>query len=115
MSELSNISWLNGRLVSQEEAKSSSAGHTLQYGVGIFDGLMAYWNEDHYHLFFITAHLERFIVSCHKLGLRLEWPISEIEAGIRDLLSNLPSTDYYIRPIAFRSKPQVALTSRADE
>lgn len=114
MADLSPLAWFNGRLVPQEEAAPSVASHSLHYGVGIFDGLRAYWNQDHYSLYFGTAHLERFTASCQRLGLILEWSAARIEDGVRALLGELPAADYYVRPIAFRSAPQVALTGPAD-
>ncbi|HEX6901122.1 MAG TPA: aminotransferase class IV [Thermoanaerobaculia bacterium] len=114
MADPSPLAWFNGRLVESEEAGPSVASHTLHYGVGVFDGLMAYWNEDHYHLHFGSAHLERFTLSCERLGLILEWTADQLEEGVRALLAVLPATDYYIRPITFRSGPQLALTGPGD-
>lgn len=114
MAGLLPVGWLNGSLVEAENMKLSAASHSLHYGVGIFDGVMAYWNDDHYHLHFVDAHLARFVSSCERLGLLLTWSEPEIESSIRQLLSAAPRGNYYVRPLAFRAGPQIPLTGPLD-
>jgi branched-chain amino acid aminotransferase len=114
VSPVSSLSWFNGSLVGSENIPTSIASPTLHYGVGVFDGLMAYWNRDHHHLLQGSEHLARFTRSCERLGLNLPWSMSEIQAGVGALLAALPRTDWYLRPLAFRSRPQLELTGVLD-
>lgn len=43
--EPSPIVWHNGKIISLEQAAPSIATHSLHRGIGVFDGIMAYWNN----------------------------------------------------------------------
>ena len=106
--EATQIAWHNGNLVQREQAAPSIASHSLHLGIGVFDGMMAYWNQDHYYIHQIDAHLERFRIGSHKMDLEFPWSNEELKLGIEELLSQLPPTDYYIRPhrLPFKSSNQ---------
>jgi branched-chain amino acid aminotransferase len=105
--ETAPISWHNGRLVDREQAAPSVASHSLHLGVGVFDGIMAYWNRDHYYIHCLAAHLDRLSQSAVKIGLGFDWSTADLTAGITALLAELPAKTYYLRPIVYRSVPQL--------
>jgi branched-chain amino acid aminotransferase len=115
MPALEKVVWLNGNLVFDELASPSIASHSLHYGAGVFDGIMAYWNRQHYYVHLSRAHLHRFLCSCSKMGLQVSWSIESLEIAIRLLLQELRETDYYLRPIAYHARPQIALTGENDK
>ncbi|MDM9382556.1 aminotransferase class IV [Chlorogloeopsis sp. ULAP01] len=108
--EATQIAWYNGRLVEREQAAPSIASHSLHLGIGVFDGMMAYWNRDRYYVHQIDAHLERFRIGSQKMDLGFPWSCHQLKLGIEELLSQLPPADYYIRPIVYRSCPQINVT-----
>jgi len=79
-------------------------------GTGVFDGMMAYWNGDHFYVHRSREHLERFRRHAAKMGLAFSWSVLELEDAVRELLSRAAKRTTYVRPIAFRAAPQLFLT-----
>src|SRR4028118_1401069 len=99
MLEATSIVWHNGRLVEREQAAPSIASHSLHLGIGVFDGIMAYWNGNHYYIHCLDAHLDRLRNGATQMGLEFSWSNADLKIGILSLLDQLPATNYYIRPI----------------
>ena len=97
------IVWHNGKLVQREQAAPSIASHSLHLGIGIFDGIMAYWNGDRYYIHRLEAHLDRLRHGATQMGLPFSWTNEDLTSGIQSLLDQVPPTNYYIRPIVYRS------------
>lgn len=97
------IAWHNGKLVEREQAAPSIASHSLHLGVGVFDGIMAYWNQDHYYIHRLEAHLDRLQHGSTQMGLEFSWSNAELKSGLSALLAAIPPNNYYIRPIVYRS------------
>ncbi len=97
------IVWHNGRLVQREQAAPSIASHSLHLGIGVFDGIMAYWNGDRYYIHRLEAHLNRLRHGTTQMGLAFPWSNEDLTSGINSLLDEVPQTNYYIRPIVYRS------------
>jgi branched-chain amino acid aminotransferase len=97
------IVWHNGKLVQREQAAPSIASHSLHLGIGIFDGIMAYWNSDRYYIHRLEAHLDRLRHGATQMGLGFSWTNEDLISGIQSLLDQVPPTNYYIRPIVYRS------------
>jgi branched-chain amino acid aminotransferase len=97
------IVWHNGRLVQREQAAPSIASHSLHLGIGVFDGIMAYWNGDRYYIHRLEAHLNRLRHGATQMGLAFSWSNENLTSGIKSLLDELPPTNYYIRPIVYRA------------
>ena len=97
------IAWHNGRLVEREQAAPSIASHSLHLGIGVFDGIMAYWNGDRYYIHRLEAHLERLRNSSTQMGLGFSWSNEDLKSGLLSLLDEIPANNYYIRPIVYRS------------
>ena len=107
MLEATAIVWHNGRVVEREQAAPSIASHSLHLGIGVFDGIMAYWNSSHYYIHCLDAHLDRLRNGATQMGLEFSWSNADLKIGISSLLDQLPATNYYIRPIVYRSVPQL--------
>jgi len=105
--EATPIVWHNGRLVEREQADPSIASHSLHLGIGVFDGIMAYWNSDRYYIHRLDAHLNRLRHGATKMGLGFSWSNEDLKLGIESLLEEIPPTNYYIRPIVYRKEPQL--------
>lgn len=97
------IAWHNGKLVEREQAAPSIASHSLHLGIGVFDGIMAYWNSDRYYIHRLDAHLDRLRNGSTKMGLGFSWSNTDLKSGILALLEQIPAQTYYIRPIAYRA------------
>lgn len=97
------IAWHNGKLVEREQAAPSIASHSLHLGVGVFDGIMAYWNQDHYYIHRLEAHLDRLRHGATQMGLEFSWSNAQLKSGLLALLEAIQPKNYYIRPIIYRS------------
>lgn len=95
--------WHNGKLVEREQAAPSVASHSLHLGVGVFDGIMAYWNGDRYYIHRLEAHLDRLRNGATNMGLQFSWSNQDLKSGLLSLLERIPATNYYIRPIVYRA------------
>ena len=103
--------WFNGKVVDLSDAAPSVASNSLHLGTSVFEGLMAYWNEDHYYFHRMSEHLKRFETGCNYMDLAFSWSVQDLERGISDLLADCDPTTHYIRPICFRGAPSVPAVS----
>jgi len=110
MTQASAHSWCNGEIKEREEGAPSVASISFHLGTGVFDGMMAYWNRDHYYLHRAEDHLARFRRGAACMGLLVPWTVEEMLAGIVELLKHEPSGTQYVRPIAFRGAPELWVT-----
>lgn len=107
---VSTHAWYNGAISPLETGAPSIASISLHLGTGVFDGLMAYWNDDHYYLHRAEAHLDRFRRGAARMGLDIVWTTGQLLAGIHELLANEPAGTQYVRPIAYRKAPELWVT-----
>lgn len=114
MSGVSNQAWVDGRVVAREIAAPSVASSSFHMGTGVFDGLMAYWNDDHWCLHLADEHLERFVAGCENMNLPFAWSVADLKEGVRELLRTCPGKTHYVRPIAFRGDPEIRLVPSRD-
>ncbi len=114
MSTAREFAWLNGEIAPREAAAPSVASNNLHLGTGVFDGIMAYWNDGSYLLHAVLPHLHRFCAGVVKMRLPIGFGASEIHSGIVDLLRHLPEDNHYIRPLALRRGPELYDVSALD-
>ena len=110
MTEVSTHSWCNGVIRDREKGAPSVASISFHLGTSVFDGMMAYWNRDHYYIHRAEEHLHRFRHGATCMGLVFSWSVDEMLTGITDLLKLEPNGTQYIRPIAFRGGPELWVT-----
>jgi branched-chain amino acid aminotransferase len=110
MTLVSTYAWSNGQIKDREKGAPSVASISFHLGTGVFDGMMAYWNCDHYYIHRAEAHLVRFRRGAACMGLDISWSVDEMLKGIEDLLELEPKGTQYIRPIAFRGGPELWVT-----
>ena len=110
MSEIARHVWLNGEIRDARDASPSIASISLNIGTGVFDGMIAYWNEDHYNVFRAPEHLERLRVGAERMSLNFRWTTNDLLQAIDRLLAVLPPRTYYIRPLVLRAGPELFIT-----
>lgn len=110
MSEIARHVWLNGEIRDGRDASPSIASISLNIGTGVFDGMIAYWNEDRYNVFHAQEHLERLRAGAERMSLHLRWTTDELLKGIHRLLEVVPPRTYYIRPLVLRAGPELFIT-----
>ncbi len=110
----STHSWFNGSIGPREAGAPSVASINFHLGTSVFDGLMAYWNDDHYYLHRAAPHLDRFVRGAARLGLDIPWTVADLLKGITNLLAVEPAGTQYVRPIAYRRGPELWVTGNRD-
>jgi branched-chain amino acid aminotransferase len=110
MTHASAHCWHNGEIRDREGGAPSVASISFHLGTGVFDGMMAYWNGDHYHVLRAEEHVHRFIRGSARMGLSVPWSANQLLTGIHQLLDLEPRATQYIRPIAFRGGPELWVT-----
>jgi branched-chain amino acid aminotransferase len=106
----SDRAWFNGRIDEREAGAPSVASINFHLGTSVFDGLMAYWNRDHYYLHKAEEHLIRFQAGAARMGLEIPWSVDDMLRGISELLTGEPPGTQYVRPIAYRRAPELWVT-----
>lgn len=106
----SQFAWFNGMIVQREVAAPSVASVSFHLGTGVFDGMMAYWNRDHYYIHRGEQHLMRFREGAARMGMAIPWTVEQLLDGIREILEREPRHTQYVRPIAYRAAPELWVT-----
>jgi branched-chain amino acid aminotransferase len=96
--------WMNGRLVSQEEAVLPVNSAAVFYATNVFEGLRAYWNEDDEELycFRLREHFERFRESMKMMRFSVPYSDSDLYDAVRDVLrGNEVREDVHMHMVAY--------------
>ena len=96
--------FFEGKFVPIEEANINIKTNSFHYGTAIFEGLRAYWNEDHQQLYILFAreHFERLLRNARALFMELPYTAEELVEITKELLrKNEIRQDVYIRPIVY--------------
>lgn len=110
MTNVSEYAWVNGGIAPRESGAPSIASISFHLGLGVFDGVMAYWNADHHHLHEAREHLQRFVAGAARMEMAVPWSVDDLLEGTMDLLSTVGPGTSYIRPIAYRRAPELWVT-----
>jgi branched-chain amino acid aminotransferase len=100
------LCYFEGKVIPLSEAKIGILTHAFSYGTGCFEGIRAYYNEEHQQLYAFRAreHFERFHDSAHVLLMQLRHSPDELVEITKDLLQRSGiRTDAYIRPMAYKA------------
>ena len=107
MSEFTRHCWHNGEVVAHAAVSPSLASFSFHTGTGVFDGLMAYWNRDHYYLHEGEAHFERLRSGAANMGMHASWTTAQLIQATYNVLKHEPPRTYYIRPVIYRGAPEL--------
>jgi len=99
------VVWIDGRLVSPDEAMVSVYDHGLLYGDGIFEGIRVYGGR----IFKMKSHLDRLWGGCEAIRLTPALSRAELEAALREAVSASGLKDAYIRLVLTRGKGSLGL------
>ena len=95
-----------------EEAKISIMTSGLHYGIGVFEGIRAFWNEEKKELFVfrVREHYLRLLRSAHILLIDIPYSADELCQITVELLRREGfREDVYIRPIVFKSSEEIGV------
>ncbi|HSQ89970.1 branched-chain amino acid transaminase [Romboutsia sp.] len=102
---MSSYVYYQGQVVDEKEVSISIRCKAFNYGLGCFEGIRAYWDDEEKELyvFRMREHYERLLNSCKSLYINIPYTVDELcEATIELLKKNNFKTTVYIRPVAFK-------------
>lgn len=94
-----------GEIVEEKEVSISIRCKAFNYGLGCFEGIRAYWDEEsqQLYLFRLKEHYERLLQSCKALWINIPYTAEELcEFTLELLRKNNFKTTVYIRPVAYK-------------
>ena len=92
------VCWLNGKVVSADQAHISVFDHGLLYGDGVFEGIRFYNGN----AFRLRAHLERLLLSARAIALEIPYSIEALTAAVLDTIAAAPDINGYLRMVVTR-------------
>ncbi len=110
-----SLCFFGGTIRPMREAQVSVATPGLNYGTGCFEGIRAYWSEQHGQLYTLKLreHYERLAQSCAMLKIQLHHSVDELcEVTLEILRRNEYREDVYVRPLAFKGGASIKLGLR---
>lgn len=108
----------NGRIVEEREVNISIRSKVVNYGLGCFEGIRAYWDEESQQLygFRFKEHYERLLQSCKALYIEIPFTVEELCNYTVELLrKNNYKTTVYIRPVAYKGGEGLSPTLLDDD
>ena len=90
--------YLDGKLVSERDAKVSVFDHGLLYGDGVFEGIRAY----HGRVFKLHEHIERLFCSAHAILLRIPMTPAQVADAVVKTCAANRIQDGYVRLLVTR-------------
>nr|WP_304654830.1 branched-chain amino acid transaminase [Sporolactobacillus sp. STSJ-5] len=111
MSEV--YAYYQGKIVKEEDVKISVRSKAFNYGLGVFEGIRAYWDDDAQQLygFKLKEHYERLKESAKTVNLDFDLSVDDLIKGTVELLkANNCRTTTYLRPIVYNDALDIGPT-----
>lgn len=94
--------WMNGKLVSFEDAKIHVLSHVVHYGSSVFEGDRCYKTPKGPMVFRLMDHIERLFNSAKIYRMEIPFKKEEIFNACIETIKANGLEDCYIRPVAYR-------------
>lgn len=111
MSEV--YAYYQGKIVKEDDVKISVRSKAFNYGLGVFEGIRAYWDDDAQQLygFKLKEHYERLKESAKTVNLDFDLSVDDLIKGTVELLkANNCRTTTYLRPIVYNDALDIGPT-----
>lgn len=113
MSIRSEVIWMDGKLVPFDEARVHVLSHSLHYGLGVFEGIRAYTQDDGVGgVFKLEPHLRRLLDSAKMCQIKVPYDAATLQEACLQTLRENHMTEAYIRPIIFYGAGALGLGAR---
>ena len=102
--------FFKGEFVPIAEAKVSIMSQAINYGIGAFGGIRAYWNDEHQQLYIfrIEDHIRRLLNSCKFFNTTLPYTADDLKRIIVELPRREGyREDAYIRPLVYNATEDI--------
>ncbi|MFX3617171.1 MAG: branched-chain amino acid transaminase [Sporolactobacillus sp.] len=102
-----------GEIIKEDDVKISVRSKAFNYGLGVFEGIRAYWDDESEQLygFKLKEHYERLKQSAKTVNLNFDLTVDQLVQGTLDLLkkNNCRQTTY-VRPIVYNDSVDIGPT-----
>jgi branched-chain amino acid aminotransferase len=93
--------WMDGRFVDWDKASVHILTHTLQYGLGVFEGIRCYETGAGPAIFRLDEHIERLFNSARIFLLEIPYSQDKIRSAVIETVRVNKIKECYIRPIVY--------------
>ncbi len=100
--------YLNGKLVSKEDAKISVFDHGFLYGDGVFEGIRVYDGN----VFRLEEHIDRLYESAKTIAMTIPMPPEEMTQATLGTVAASGQRDAYIRLVVSRGPGDLGIDPR---
>lgn len=107
-----------GEIVEESKVNISIRSKVFNYGLGCFEGIRAYWDDEKEQLYGFTfkEHYERLLQSCKALGMKIPYTVEELcDWTIELLKKNNCRETTYIRPVVYKGSNMLAPSLYGDD
>jgi branched-chain amino acid aminotransferase len=113
MADRDGVIWLDGEMVPWREARVHVLTHTFHYGLGVFEGVRAYYNDKQGACIFrLQEHTERLFRSAHILNMSMPFSKEQVNEAQKQVVRENGLKEAYLRPMCFYGSEGMGL--RAD-
>ncbi|MEW6066979.1 MAG: branched-chain amino acid transaminase [Nitrospirota bacterium] len=93
--------WMDGKFVKWDKANVHILTHTLQYGLGVFEGIRCYETDKGPAIFKLNEHVDRLFSSAHIFLIDIPYSKKEIREAIIKTIKINRIKECYIRPLVY--------------
>jgi branched-chain amino acid aminotransferase len=93
--------WMDGKFVKWEDANVHILTHTLQYGLGVFEGIRCYETKKGPAIFRLDEHIDRLFNSAHIFKIDIPYSKEEIKNATIKTIEVNKINECYIRPLVY--------------
>ena len=116
MSVRSDWIWMDGKFVPYDEANIHVLTHTLHYGLGVFEGIRAYQQDDGGGgVFRLKEHLMRLYDSAKMCRIDIPFELDVLHEACLETLRRNNLVEAYIRPLVWLGEGQMGLGARNNQ
>lgn len=99
---MGRLTWMNGQLVEEADARVPFLTAGLHYGMGVFEGIRCYDTAAGPAVFRLREHLERLEASARILGfLELPYGVDELVTAVKQTIEANGLRACYVRPLIY--------------
>ena len=108
--------WLDGELVDYADATVHVLTHTLHYGLGAFEGIRCYRQQDgRSAIFRLGDHIRRLIETCKIATIDAPYDRQDLEQACLQTVRANGSGDCYLRPVVFLGHGEMGLSATSND
>lgn len=93
--------WMDGKMVSWDNAKVHVLTHSLHYGSAVFEGIHSYKADDGTAIFRLDEHIKRLFYSAGSLEIKINFTGEQLKNAVKELVKVNMLGDAYIRPLVY--------------